>query len=759
MADVKLNFQIVPTQTAKELKWTTTQQNSTPQAKDISEMDKNKGHNCIIMGRYAQTKEGKLISKYNGIQGGITDEYGNLNVYITISVTECTFQTITLYFDKIAQQYPTTLMVDGKTIYNDDYELSILFDEPKQEHTIRFTKWIRPNYHWCITDMEFLLDRIVIGKSKIKHIQSLVQLQPTQNEPFYSIVKSTGDFEFRDNEFVDYARDGILKSGEKVSITVNDKVLDTFAVSEWDEPNITNNIIGGSLSENIESILNTKYDGYQLRGDSSSLSKGMYLSAFVEKIFFNLNQYGLGLSPFTIFEDNIWLEYPYINPCTIRELLDKIATISQRQYTITKNEETNLFEVDFVDARPRLNGYEKIIKITANAQENDFVQTIIPKNNYSGLSMNVGEFDDNNYGVSSNDNIKIMTRKHTITLEEYIGGRTKLLNLKVPFINEDDLREQYGDSVDIATTGIDLIVNTDNGDTVIKGTCTTLALAKKVHIDKNILLKDLYCDVEYKIDNLELTTRYDYSDIQKKITLQRNNKRTIQPKIVSSFSEFLENTVKPKPGVSYITIPIQIGVKRTETDEIILYFYTWEHIYAVNENETDKSGEVVGQHYYQDMLNDFNLSIYSKNEINSIYKVTFNNESDNILEIKGNNELLRNETRYQVNDNTNISIVEHIADTIKEDYTTHNGIRFANLTVRCGVDFYDTKGKKAIDWNDKTSKLPNALKVGQIVKILDKNGNSKSKRGNGEDIVWRIIGCEFTHEYIPSWHLELMEVW
>lgn len=758
MADVKLNFQIVPTQTAKGLKWTTTQQNSTPQAKDISEMDKNKGHNCIIMGRYAQTKEGKLISKYNGIQGGITDEYGNLNVYITISVTEGTFQTITLYFDKIAQQYPTTLMVDGKTIYNDDYELSILFDEPKQEHTIRFTKWIRPNYHWCITDMEFLLDRIVIGKSKIKHIQSLVQLQPTQNEPFYSIVKSTGDFEFRDNEFVDYARDGILKSGEKVSITINDKVIDTFAVSEWDEPNITNNIIGGSLSENIESILNTKYDGYQLRGDSSSLSKGMYLSAFVEKIFFNLNQYGLGLSPFTIFEDNIWLEYPYINPCTIRELLDKIATISQRQYTITKNEETNLFEVDFVDARPRLNGYEKIIKITANAQENDFVQTIVPKNNYSGLSMNVGGFDDN-YSLSSNDKITIPTREQKISLEEYSTGQTKLLNLKVPFPNEDDLREQYGDSVDIATTGIDLIVNTDNGDTVIKGTCTTLALAKKVHIDKNILLKDLYCDVEYKIDNLELTTRYDYSDIQKKITLQRNNKRTIQPKIVSSFSEFLENTVKPKPGVSYITIPIQIGVKRTETDEIILYFYTWEHIYAVNEFERDKSGTLVGQHYYQDMLNDFNLSIYSKNEINSIYKVTFNNESDNILEIKGNNELLRNETRYQVNDNTNISIVEHIADTIKEDYTTHNGIRFANLTVRCGVDFYDTKGKKAIDWNDKTSELPNALKVGQIVKILDKNGNSKSKRGNGEDIVWRIIGCEFTHEYIPSWHLELMEVW
>lgn len=702
MADVKLNFQIVPTQTAKGLKWTTTQQNSTPQAKDISEMDKNKGHNCIIMGRYAQTKEGKLISKYNGIQGGITQTNGDLNVDITISVTEGTFQTITLYFDKIAQQYPTTLMVDGKTIYNDDYELSILFDEPKQEHTIRFTKWIRPNYHWCIVGIEFLLDRIVIGKSKIKHIQSLVQLQPTQNEPFYSIVESTGDFEFRDNEFVDYARDRIIKSGEKVSITVNDKVLDTFAVSEWNEPDIINNIIGGQLTD-ISNKLNAEYIGYEYnenRGDREPR-----LIAILEDILNKANiQYQIAddVSKFLTF---IYCDFGYLMKSSYREAIEKICYATMIQCVFIDN------VLYFYNARPILKGDEQIINITANAQENDFVQTIVPKNNYDNVIYN----------------------------NKYFGNGQEIYKSRVQISSDND--------------GIDEYINSDNGyNDIIK---QTVGIHERILFSYEIEIKDeLLFNGDLSVADF-IVSGISYSNGNKTTFNESYHRRYTTRRGIYVFlknEEDIENFKtrlgNPSAYPQYINVGLyRLGTTRFKVYVVLDYKKSGDYGYTQIQNiEIELSGMP---------LNKKNTFSVIKKE-NNINPYIYNNDWQN--------ELLNDGVRFSNSKQEfglaqNVDLAIYNAYAIYNDYSKHNGIRFANLTVRCGVDFYDTLGNKAIDWNDKTSELPNALKVGQIVKILDKNGNSKSKRGNGEDIVWRVIGCEFTHEYIPSWHLELMEVW
>lgn len=164
---------------------------------------------------YVGGADTQLIEQYgyNGYVFGAVPESKQLTV--TLEVRGENVDSIIVYGDKNANQFPTKAYRDGDTtdiIYSDNATWAIKFDSVASSHTITFLEWNRADYNACITYVAELKNELTLDKSWIKSVESLSQSTGQPKEIYYGVTPSSGSIEIidRNSEIKDYLQDGIL---------------------------------------------------------------------------------------------------------------------------------------------------------------------------------------------------------------------------------------------------------------------------------------------------------------------------------------------------------------------------------------------------------------------------------------------------------------------------------------------------------------------------------------------------------------------
>lgn len=93
---------------------------------------------------------------------------------------------------------------------------------------------------------------------------------------------------------------------------------------------------------------------------------------------------------------------------------------------------------------------------------------------------------------------------------------------------------------------------------------------------------------------------------------------------------------------------------------------------------------------------------------------------------------------------------ERIPRIINRYYS--NGIKKAKLTIIPSTYYY-TDGTVAINWNN--GEIP---QTGQMIRVLNKDGNAYLKDKNGNDLIFRVTGRKLRYEGQFFIDLELQEI-
>lgn len=358
---------------------------------------RNAGFNGICIGKWQIGQAGYLIAQstgYNGFLFSPTDSDGNGELEITFTGTA--IDSITFYGDPSSGQWATEAILDEGTLYettafSDDYIWSIIFSEPASSHTVKFTKWERPNYNMLFTHIEIFPNTMTFDSQSIKEFSSLSQSNSNPKEVFYGVLPNSGSIDIidRDGEIRDYAVEGYLnKQTFSIVISINDKEIQhhitvdspyynnknlleldlTNSLSQWD--NIKCSGFSHDFVETLYDILNTMlsisgFDEEEIEGMLDTVinigSEDVTVKQYLERI---------------IVEDVEAVE------SSLREAVDKICNIALLQVIENDNG-----EIKFISARPLATQDEKDTAkvIPLRMQKSDFEYEILLSNEYEDV--------------------------------------------------------------------------------------------------------------------------------------------------------------------------------------------------------------------------------------------------------------------------------------------------------------------------------------------------------------------------------------
>jgi len=358
---------------------------------------RNAGFNGICIGKWQIGQAGYLIAQstgYNGFLFSPTDSDGNGELEITFTGTA--IDSITFYGDPSSGQWATEAILDEGTLYettafSDDYIWSIIFSEPASSHTVKFTKWERPNYNMLFTHIEIFPNTMDFDNNYIKEFTSLSQSNSDPKNVFYGVLPNSGNINIidRDGEIRDYAVEGYLnKQTFSIVISINDKEIQhhitvdspyynnknlleldlTNSLSQWD--NIKCSGFSHDFVETLYDILNTMlsisgFDEEEIEGMLDTVinigSEDVTVKQYLERI---------------IVEDVETVE------SSLREAVDKICNIALLQVIENDNG-----EIKFISARPLATQDEKDTAkvIPLRMQKSDFEYEILLSNEYEDV--------------------------------------------------------------------------------------------------------------------------------------------------------------------------------------------------------------------------------------------------------------------------------------------------------------------------------------------------------------------------------------
>lgn len=348
---------------------------------------------------------------------------------ITINISDASgITSIVLIGDYVANQFPTEAIVDGNTIYSDDPKWVIKI-ESSSTHTIRITKWNRPNYYACLTAIRATTKSITYSNSGIESLKTITQYNNDATNINYGCMDSSGSVDFvdYDGEIQDLLNDDIIQSSNiPVDISINNNVLTKHITNDstYDTADSKYSI---SLAGKIKDFDVLKFSGMSYPEHSMTLYEILkvvmdeYFGTTLSTADFNAMLNNKCVCE--ILENNVLVEkedyiynyiaginveYPVIESgFTYRQIIDDICTMAQ----LNMYEDSN-GNFKFISARPLLLSTDNPIRITKSSMVNPNSHDVILKNKYDGI-----EISENKVNVLTNTNSNIYSWKST--LNEY----------------------------------------------------------------------------------------------------------------------------------------------------------------------------------------------------------------------------------------------------------------------------------------------------------------------------------------------------
>lgn len=690
---------------------------------------------------------------YNGYVFGAVPE--NKQFELTIRVSGSDIDSIIIYGDKEANQFPTKAYLDSNSsefIYSDDPVWAIKFPNAHTNHSITFLEWNRANYNACITFVAVLKNHLKFDSSWISNLESLSQSTPNANQIDYKSIPNSGEIELidKEKEFKDYVIDGIIDTTNlKLDFFANGKKFQTHLATDIEYYNNS-----ASLSIDLSDIL-TKYDYEKYGGrlltlnsaHKTNYSKTLY--EFFEEIMFSMGYTESQILSMlnkkiicgndnverTIKEyfDNIRVYYPYLKSGNFRETLNKFCGVAQLQLL-----QDNNGELMFLNARPIVTEgeLENVINIPLKNQMNSLEMSLIKKNKYDGVNLTYNKIQVNPESVTTINKTIYQTLPTPMT-----GVVLEDKEIEVyAFKNVEDIDPLWGLTVETSeesNTSVEFIsyVNDPNNEYIfglykyksndvenftgikISGTVKrfrNLVWESNVGLFYPLQESDIFGVDHFSFNRNAFDTAFDYGENLKPNRLHNY--------IVDDGKAYVFFNTK-KNGLTVYNV--------VETDGTITPYFILP-IRKIDLSQTITSTGETDYTLYGLLCTNYNLNI--NNNVKKENFVNYNYGGNlNILSMSTNNELLQNYTTYMGK-----PIIEVIAETILNDYK--DGIYSATIKINC-TDLYDLYGQKVKDWAS-----GDIININDIVKI------------EGNDILWKVKGRRFEKVGVPFITLELQEI-
>ena len=651
---------------------------------------------------------------YNGYVFGAVPE--NKQLTVTLEVVGKYIDSIIVYGDRTANQFPTKAYRDGNPndiIYSDDPVWAIKFDQQSDSHSITFLEWNRANYNACITYVAELKNELTLDKSWIKSVESLSQSTGQPKDIYYGVIPSSGTINLldRDGEINDYLQEGILEiSNTPINIYCNNDSQKLIShISNEGEYLRENKTLSLQLQDKFDLLLNNKYLGRKLSANTnaynviSALLTDMGYSEYIdimlaENMIVSTNGSNVVMSV-KDYLSQITIQYPYLEESTYREALEKFCLLAQ----LNMMNKDGLDYPVFVSARPVIRSSANIIKVPQRNIFGDFKTDIIVKNkigsvscSYRNIVYDFSEITNNTIQIfdtssSSSSSFTELNSKRVLSNSEYNSGFVVL-------------KERVQDTSSYTSSSYNKYFYN-----IIK-----ISTKDKLNIDLDYMRFKLAANVHIVNPNSDPV----YSTTQQWISYTDENYPDVDIKDYTKsdqdiLSGWLHPTYGTYSGGSNLDMRVRINQDGT-ADLFVLFLETIQLASSAN--------TVVR------FVDNYSLSF-------SVKRVSYNTvNTDENADIQFNaNELLQDGTLFNGN-----KIVDIIKDNILNDYK--NGLKTGIITVSCGNYYYEN-GSLAKDWS-----VGQILSVGDLVKV------------NGNNTIWRVTGRNFRKTGVPMIDLELQEV-
>lgn len=211
------------------------------------------------------------------------------NVFDTpyvITVNGNNIVSLTINFDNVNNQYPTSIIIDGTVYQVNSASITINNLQVLDTHIITINNWNTANYPLTILGLYIDIE-ILINNKNMTNVERTIIDRSDIKLPSWGIITNGGDIEFNDLGGVIkyYIEQQILEDNIITNIAINNtsitnkkEQLGAFNASKW-EYNNSNSIVKVELKDNLLEWQNILLDGMPLQNEMTMLQICDYLKS------------------------------------------------------------------------------------------------------------------------------------------------------------------------------------------------------------------------------------------------------------------------------------------------------------------------------------------------------------------------------------------------------------------------------------------------------------------------------------------------
>lgn len=202
------------------------------------ELPKN-GSNPFILGVNTIGDGSQYTEKYEGYMSKqLSDENGNCDFEITIAGED--IDNFIIHFDNVVNQYATEIQIDNETFTNDD-TFFVAYIDKKTTHTVKFTKWSKPNSNIRFTAITIGLTLTYNQFNGLSYFVRGSQNMQDNSSPSYGAISQYGNVVISDfaGEISEMEQINVLKSGIKIKLYLDDNLVGEYIFDTFEKENDT----------------------------------------------------------------------------------------------------------------------------------------------------------------------------------------------------------------------------------------------------------------------------------------------------------------------------------------------------------------------------------------------------------------------------------------------------------------------------------------------------------------------------------------
>lgn len=259
------------------------------------------------------------------------------SAYIITVNSDMALNHIFIEFDKAHNQYPNSIIVDGKTIADDDPQYEIVFDEKSTTHTIQINNWNTPNSPLVIAGI-YSDKHLDISANCLISVRGILADRDSENYPTFGVISNGGSLTILDQneEILDLIDSRVFHSNISIdifeNITLPNNEIRKEQVRHYKVQNLTYDNDNRQINMRVSDDLTAWQDINVSAINYNPLNPQTQPFSWLYKILYNVTPLEYNMLSYeeldditkSVLDDNI-IQYPLLEASNLWDEWDKLC--------------------------------------------------------------------------------------------------------------------------------------------------------------------------------------------------------------------------------------------------------------------------------------------------------------------------------------------------------------------------------------------------------------------------------------------------